>query len=362
MRLIRDRWSRRACALQWPLWGAALLLGLLGCSDGRRAVGPDTSRPYGMGFSWFPPRPELALAVQVADLSAQHSDHALILASVPWDSLLSGRPAEALVRANELGLAEYYRSKGLRIVVSIDPTNGLDRGQDAPALVARGRSLSEPEIQRLYRSYVAAVAALLQPDHLGIASETNLVRSLAPPSLYAALRTAANDAAAELGASDPEVRLLVTVQVEVAWGRPAGKYVGVTTDRVDFPFVDALGLSSFPHLGGFDDPDSLPIDYFARLVQDAPLPLLAIEGGWPSDTGSGIASSEAEQGRYVRRQAALLDAADAIAWFQINFTDLEVDHWPAGTRPFARLGLVDVTLRPKPALSEWDAILARPRR
>jgi hypothetical protein len=134
----------------------------------------------------------------VADLAALHSDHALILASVPWDSLLDGRTAGDLVRANELGLADCYRAKGLRVVVSIDPTNGLDRSQDAPALVARGRSLAEPQVQVLYRSYTVAVATLLQPDYLGIASETNLVRELAPSALYEALRAAANAAAAHV--------------------------------------------------------------------------------------------------------------------------------------------------------------------
>ena len=125
----RTRISRRDAAL-----ALCATLGL-GCSDGgssQPAPAP-APRTYAMGFSWFPPRPDLALALRVADLAAMHSDAALILTSVPWDALLDGQSADAVVRGNVLGLAAHYRGLGLPIVVSIDPSNGLDRASDAPA-------------------------------------------------------------------------------------------------------------------------------------------------------------------------------------------------------------------------------------
>ena len=84
-----------------------------------------------------------------------------------------------------------------------------------------------------------------------------------------------------------------------------------------------------------------------------------LEGGWPS-TGA-FASSPDEQRRYIERQARLLDAAGALAWFQITFTDLDVATLGPGIAPFAALGLVDTSLQPKAALSAWDAVFARPR-
>ena len=358
----RTRISRRDAAL-----ALCATLGL-GCSDGGSSQPAPTPAPtpaprtYAMGFSWFPPRPDLALALQVADLAAMHSDAALILTSVPWDALLDGQSADAVVRGNVLGLAAHYRGLGLPIVVSIDPSNGLDRASDAPALVARARSLAEPAIQQLYRAYVVAVDALLQPNILSIASETNLVRSVARAPLYAGLVQGARDAVADLRAAGSRTDLIVTVQVEAAWGRaqPGGTFIGVDRDRTDFPFIGAFGLSSFPHLAGFTDPDQLPLDHYTRLVVAAPLPLLVIEGGWPSDAASGIVSSPQMQQRYLLRQAQLLDAARAVAWFQINFTDLDETQYP-GTRLFARLGLVDTALAPKPALGDWDAIRSRMR-
>ncbi len=315
-----------------------------------------------MGFSWVPPRPELPLALQVIDAFAPRADWGLILVSPPWTQLLAGADPVALVTGNELGLANYYRGRGLRIVVSIDPTDGLDRASDAPELVAAGRSLAEPPVQVLFRDYCLAMAVLLQPDYLSVASETNLVRAIAPMALYAGVRDAANSAATAIVAAAAAVPLFVTVQVEVAWGLPGSSFVGIDQDRLDFPFVQALGLSSYPFLAGVADPAELPDDYYSRIVAGgAALPLLMIEGGWPSAAIATAVGDPDQQARFMTRNAQLLEAAGAVGWFQISFTDLDVAAWSPGVAPFANLGLVTTTLDPKPALSVWDAQFARPR-
>jgi hypothetical protein len=251
------------------------------------------------------------------------------------------------------------------VIVSVDPTNGLDRSGDAAPLEAAGRSLTEPEIQALYRAYATAMDTLLHPDYLGIASETNLIRAIAPPALYAALVEAANGAATDIQAVDPGARLFTTVQVEVAWGRlGGGGSAGVGQDRGDFSFIEALGLSSYPYLGRYADPDSVPLDYYDRLDATDPIPMMVIEGGWSSVTVSPTQTSPAMQRRYIDRHAAILDRADAVAWFQITFTDIDEAAFglPPGTlTPFAHLGLVDVDLVAKPALEAWDGIFGRPR-
>ena len=317
-----------------------------------------------MGFSGFPPRNDNALAIRSIDLWAQRADAALVWTDPPWAQLLAGQDPEFLVRAIQLGLSDYYRSKGLRIIGSIDATDGLNRAADAPALVAAGRSLREPAIRDLYRRYVGAFVSVIRPEALAVVSETNLVRATAPADLYAALVAAGNAAAAEARARDASVRLFITVQVEVARGAlGGGANAGVARDVADFPFTQALGLSSFPYLGGISDPSTLPLDYYT--LPGAPaLPRLVIEGGWPSANGPGFASSPEVQRRYIERHAQILDAARATHWFQITFTDLDVGAiapGPGSSLPlFASLGLVDVNLQPKPALSAWDAVFARP--
>jgi len=345
-----------------------LIAGIVaGCGGDKNPTKPPANaRTYIMGFSSFPPRPTIPLVLQTIDLFALRSDAALIVTEPPWDSLLAGRPPDSLILNNQVGLANVFRGKNLRLVVSIDPTNGLDRSSDSAPLVAAGRSLTEPAIQALYRAYVTAMDTLIHPDYLSVASETNLIRAAAPASLYSAVVQVGNDAAADVRARDAKVRLFSTIQVEVAWGRlgGAGPYVGIATDRADFPFAQVLGLSSYPYLAGFTDPDSLPSDYYSRLIESQPLPEMVIEGGWSSDSTTSPDWTVEKQRRYIAREAELLDRAAAIGWFQITFTDLDsaAFGFPPSAAPFTSLGLVDLNLAAKPALAEWDAVHARPRR
>jgi len=367
-RFARERFGHRSSlATGFEFAKLTLWLGLFllaGCSGSDKPAAPATPRTYRMGFSSIPPRPELALLVQTIDAWTPHADMALILTEPPWDSLLAGRSPDSLIRGNQLGLANYFRAKGLRVVASIDPTNGLDRSADSAPLVAAGHSLTEPAIQALFKNYAVAMDTLVHPDYLGIGSETNLVRLAAPPALYAAEVSAANSAATAIHAVDPAAKLFTTVQCEVAWGMlggsGSGSYVGVSQDRADFPFNAMLGLSSYPYLGGFAEPEDVPIDYYSRLVEGAPLPEMVIEGGWTSQSLGGIVSSPDKQRRYIVRQIQLLDRAQAIGVFQITFTDLDLAYWPAGVAPFAYLGLVDAHFAAKPALSEWDHAFHRP--
>ena len=342
----------------------ALLLAA-GCAkhhDTPFAAGP--TRPYRMGFSAIPPRADFPTQLATLALMKSRCDAALMLSEAPWDSLLAGVRADSIVIRNQVGLADWYRSHGLHIVVSLDPTNGLDRSADSAPLVAHGRSLTEASIRQLYRNYAVALDTLVHPDWFSVGSETNLVRAIAPPSLYDAMKVNAQAAADTLAIVDHAVRIFTTVQVEVAWGRlvPAGSYVGIAQDLADFPFTAGLGLSSYPYLGGWADPDSLPADYFSRLTAGTGKPALMIEGGWSSTTVSNTTTSPEMQRRYIAREARLLEAAGAVAWFQITFTDLDLAFWPAGITPFAYLGLVDKDLVAKPALSAWDAEFAKTRR
>jgi hypothetical protein len=283
----------------------------------------------------------------------------------PWDTLLAGYPADSAVIRLHQGLADYFKGSGRALVVMIDLTNGLDRSADHPALVAKGRSLTEPAVQQLYRAFAVAMDTLLRPDYLGLAPETNLIRAAAPPALYAAVRQAANDAAADVRARDATVRLYVSVQVETAWGRlPPGPYQGVAADLADFPFMQAMGLSSYPYLGGFAEPEDVPPDYYARVAQGSGLAPMVVEGGWTSASVGGVSSTPLEQARWIDRQMRLLDEARALFVFQLTFTDLDltgVPLPPGSILPlFAALGLVDANLVPKPALARWDAAFARP--
>ncbi|HJQ67113.1 MAG TPA: hypothetical protein VJ816_12080 [Gemmatimonadales bacterium] len=334
----------------------------LACDGSTGPSGPP--RTFRMGFSAIPPRFDQAVLLQSLNLwTSSHADAAIMHISVPWAALLSGIPAPQEVAGNELGLANFYRGKQLMLVVMIDVTNGLDRSAEDPTLDSAGRSITDTAIQRMYREYVVAFDSIVHPDYLGLAAETNLIRLAAPDSVYQAVVAMTNAAAASINARSGAPPLFVSVQVEVVWGRlVGGSYAGIAQDLSDFPFVEAIGLSSYPYLGGFALPESIPLDYYARVLAGTGLPSLVVEGGWTSVSLGAFVSSPATQARYLIRQAQLLDSAHAIGLFQLTFADLDLSAFPGppgSLTPFAHLGVVDSALGRKPALASWDSILAR---
>lgn len=342
---------------------------LIACSSGA-APRTTAARSYRLGFSALPPRPTTESVLATVEAWRAHADVALMSLTPPWKAMLADTNAAFLVRRDVAQLAGLYRSHGLPIIVEIDATDGLARDREAPELVALGRSITEPAVQAAYREYLLAVDSIVRPEYLGLAMETNLIRALAPQAVYTALRVMVNDGATALAAQHSTARRFVSVQVETAWGRlpSTGSFVGIETDRADFPFIEAIGLSSYPYLGGFAEPEDVPLDYYSRLIAPGTtaLPMLVVEGGWSSASAGTVTSSPDKQARYIRRQMAIADSGHLVAVTQLTFTDIDlgsVSLPPGSIVPlFANNGLVDIDLHPKPALAEWDHALARPFR
>ena len=337
---------------------------------GDQGPAPPT-RAFRMGFSAFPPRFDNPDSVLPAiDFWIPHADAALFHVSPPWAAMIAGYDPAMAVDTVQVGLANYFRSHGLELVFTVDATDGLNRAAEAPELVTAGRSVTDTAIQRLYREWVFAVADKVRPAYLGLVAETNLIRAIAPDSVYQALVVMANAVAAQIDAAGIPTRLYVSIQVETAWGRlagPAGPYVGIAQDLTDFPFVTAIGLSSYAYLGGYADPEDVPANYYSRIVSGTTLPVLVVEGGWPSITVGSVVSSPAEQTRFIRRQVALLQGMNARGLFQITFYDIDLTGFPPQPSGspiglFTHLGLADSAMNPKPALVVWDSARALPLR
>lgn len=339
---------------------------LAACSTDGTGPGSPPTRPFRMGFSAMPPKLDQAVAVQAIQLWIERADIAIVHEELPWTDLVAGVPPDSILAREKDGLIGFFRAKGLSLVFIADPDDGLSRGEDAPRLRQLGRSLTEPAIQRLFRDYVVAFVRRYHPEYVGLAAETNLIRVLAPAPLYGAVVAVANAAAADLAGVSPRPVRFVSVQVETAWGKlPAGGYRGVEQDFADFPFAEALGLSSYPYFV-WADPADLPADYYRRLLGGRTLPVLVVEGGWASGSFPGVATSPAAQARYLARQSELLTAAGAIGWLQLAPTDFDLPSFPADVRaqiaPFSTLGVVDAQLAAKPALAVWDSVFRLPRR
>jgi hypothetical protein len=317
-----------------------------------------------MGFANSAPRfDDFDLIIQTLNMWSTRADAAIVNTEVPWDSLYAGVPVVDYVVRHYSGLVSFYRSKQFELWVYIDPQNGLDRAADAEALQLLGKSIADADVQALYRRFVVVMDSVLQPEHLGLALETNLIRTAAPPANYQGVKKAANDVAAELFAKGTSAKLSVSVQVDVAWGYGSGTYEGIGQDLADFPFLEELGLSSYPYFA-IDDPSQLPANYYSRLAEDADLPVFVSESGWTSGSVTtptiSFTSTPQVQEQYIRHQKLLLDETKAIAWFQLTFTDIDITSLPPPVPEnlgyFIYLGMVDITLQAKPALAAWDDI------
>jgi hypothetical protein len=349
---------------------AAVLGAMLFASACSTAAEPPVaqSRSYRMGFSSISPVPTVQSVLATIGAWAPYADVALVTQTVPWRALAADTTPSLLIRRDLYELVALYRQRALPVIIQLDVTDGLAREREAPELVALGRSITEPAIQTAYREYALAIDSILAPEYLGLAMEVNLVRAIAPAAVYDAVVALTNRAAQDLSLQSSEARLFVSFQVETAWGRLGGNgsYVGIEAERADFPFIHVAGLSSYPFLGGFDDPDDVPLDYFARVTAEARVPALIVEGGWSSASVPGVVSSADRQARWIRRQMRLADQAELLAVTQITFTDLDLSAYPVPAGSilplFAHLGLVDVALQPKPALAEWQRTFARPLR
>ncbi len=348
---------------------AFVIFGFAACGGGGNApaVAPPTNtttRAWKLGFSPNPPRPTVTAVIDGIDRWSLRAEIAAIHEELPWRDLLSGMSPDAILDRDKVQLVNYLRGKGLAVYFMADLTDGLSRADEAPQLRALGRSISEPAVQQVYRNYLLAVERKLHPEFIGLAAETNLIRALARPAVYAGVVRAANDAAADLRNAGSQATLLFSIQVETAWGRFGANtgYVGVERDFSDFPFAQLLGLSSYPYFA-FTQPEDMPSDYFRRVLGGRNLPVMVVEGGWPSVAAGSIQSTPELQARYITKLGPLLDSVDARGLLQLVYADLDLTTFPpplpANLPLFANIGLTDTNFNAKPALAAWDALHAR---
>ncbi len=302
--------------------------------------------------------------LQGLNLMRGRAEFVVMQEHLAWGELLAGVAPATLVERDLAPLADYIRGLGLEVVMLLELTDGMSRGQEPAALAATGRSLTEPSVQQAYAAFAVAVCQRIRPASLGLATETNAVRLLAAPALYQAVVQAAGAAAAAVRAADSARELMISAQVEVAWGLMPGQaaFQGITRDLADFAFAQLIGLSSYPFYG-HAVPEDIPLDYYSRLLSGNARPAMVVEGGWPSIGRAGLVTSAAMQRRYLERQALLLDNISARGVAQLLLADLDLTNSTpevaAAMALFASMGVLDSTFRQKPAAAAWDLQFSR---
>ncbi len=353
-----------------------LLLAMAGgCGDAARQQTPVTPsspepRSFSMGWAPTPPQPTVESLIETANAMAPVSEMAIVQRPVPWARLFAGETLASLV-AGEVSLAQFLRGLNLEIVWLVDPLDGLNRTRETPELVAAGRSILEPAIRSLHEQWVLEIARQIQPLYLGLGSEINTLGAHGDPTLYAELVNLVNTLTPQIHMIDPAIRVFVSFQMEDAWQLPPFPPSSVDHFTLISDFqIDALGLSSYP-VFTFNIPADMPDTYFARFAAATTLPLILVEGGWSSGSGPGFQGTLQEQVQFFSRFEQFLDGVQADLWVMLLFADIDVAALAAaaGLSPedaatlanFAEMGIVDQTLTPKPAFTEWQRIFARPR-
>jgi len=331
------------------------------------------ARPYRMGWFLVPPKPSVESILEAFPLAARHGDAVLLQREVPWSRILAGDPMETILEQDYDGLIAYLRGLGLHVSILVDPLDGLDRTRESNETRAAGRTLNEPELRALHEQWVELLAARYRPDYFGLASEINSLAARGDPVLYANIRDMANRLAPRIRAAAPNTRVFVSFQVDEAWGRPPIPPSPVDQFALSREFdIDVLGLSSYPSFF-FEDPETIPGDYFRRLQVASGKPVIMAEGGWSSDPlGTGETNATlARQRAYYERFFELMDSVQPELIILLLYADMDMDAWLAaaapgtntqGLRPFSRMGLVSAAFLPKPSLAVWDARFNLPYR
>jgi hypothetical protein len=346
---------------------AAVLLSSALCAAARL---PAQSRPFAMGFAFTPPVLTQEAAVALIPEIARRGEYTIIQREVPWTRILGGISMET-VYAEEYGaLVDYLRAEGLRIVLLVDPLDGLNRMKEAEETVRNGRTLLDPRLREMHERWVKLLVQRMRPQYVGLASEINTLAAHGRRVLYERIRDMCNTLAPELRRLSPGTKVFVSFQVDDAWGLPPFPRSPVDQFKLLHDFdIDVLGLSSYP-VFTFHDPSEIPGDYYLRLAAESGKPVIQVEGGWGSapSTMASDRGSPQQQAAYLQRLFELLEGVKAELVVSLTYSDLDLAdpswHLPRDRMAilgnFASMGIVDTSLKPKPAFAIWEEQRKRP--
>lgn len=327
-----------------------------------------------MGFGFTPPVPSVEAVIDIIPRIAAVSEYTIIQREVPWTRIRAGDSIGTILDDEWDELVAFLTgANGLRPVILIDPLNGLDRTEESNEARKNGVTLLDAGDRAIHEAFVLEVARRYQPDYLGLASEINTLAAHGDAALYAAIRDMINGLVPRLRDASPRSRLFVSYQVDDAWGL-TGLPSAVDQFALvhDFASTDVVGLSSYP-VFFWDRPEDIPDDYYRRFAEESGKPLIQVEGGWSSERTAWMApsreASPGAQARYFATLFRLLDAVEAELLVLLLYSDLDLSHpgWGLsdedreGLLNFARMGIVDTNLSPKPAYEAWEQAFARPR-
>jgi hypothetical protein len=357
----------------WLALAAALSMGtiLLGCTrDGAATANRVTAdatadpnaqpRSFQLGVSALPVEPTEKAYAEAFKLAGELGEVILIQRAPAWADFLPGgsiSPRTERLTRLERDLA---RQHGLKLLLAVDPTVPLDRGQLAglPENLA-GSDFSDREVRAAFIAYTKYLALNYKPAYMAIGVEVDLYYTRRGDAAFRNFLSAYFEAYDAVKEVSPETQVFPTFQYENLLGILArGQARQALWDLVERfqPKLDMLVVSSFPRFA-FPSLQDVPNTYYDELATKTNKPVAFISVGWASEEG-GLESS-ATQVAFLYRviTAAERMKSPFVIWF------LARDPEPAAKDslgPLATMGLYDDFGAPKSVLRVWRSYLSRP--
>ena len=352
-----------------------LLVGFIS-GDVVAQISGNGNRPFYMGFTRWPPEATIQGIQTVDNFIAKHADLVSLHLDngIPWQESLQNKPYSLDV-VNRL---KYRPPAGYKFYVAISPLNmfrdkmagywGEKDNQPLPD-IWNNLALDNPQVIKAYANYALRVVEATKPDYFVFGVEVNELISNTPsmwPS-YVALHKATYLA---LKARHPKLPVFTSFNV-LHWKGIADKSNKDLQDRLIseiIPYVDAIGLSYYPFMS-YATPDPLPEDYLAFATQFGK-PVAMTETGFTSANVMvkilPLFGSEKKQKNYydyIFRTAKRDKHLFIITFCTTDFEKL-AEALPDPLDDFAGIwkytGLQTSSLKPKPALATWNAMLSAP--
>lgn len=320
-------------------------------------------RSYQLGFTATPAELTDESYAAAFDLAARYGEAVVVSRAPRWAAFLPGIAESADVIASTVSEREAAATRGLTLVVALDPFDSADRGRLAALPPGyEGRDLSDTALRQAFIAEARYVAANERPAYLSLGTEINSTFER-DPTAYRQFTAVYRDAYRSVKEVSPGTRVFVTFQYEellgeIPWLPP---HVARWELLDDFAGrLDLFALSSFPSFA-FAVARKLPPDYYLQIGARTDAPIAFLPVGFASAPGrDGVNSSTApEQRRFLER---LLGDADAL--------EVELLVWYLGRDPasevappadlLATTGLRDAADVPKEAWAIWERTANRP--
>ncbi len=255
-----------------------------------------------------------------ADLIAHH-----IAVGVPWPEALKGQPYHPNVE-HELTFRLLQRKAGQKLFLYMSPLNidgemagywGEYENMERPGKW-KNRDLDDPETVIAYTNFCRDLIGRFQPDYFAYVVEANLL-AFYHPSKWKSFVRFAKQVYQTIKSENPTLPVFVSLQIDFFWIDQAAQARAIS--RI-LPYSDYVAVSAYPYFFGFEDPATLPGDFFSRVHDMAPeKPFAVAETGFTAqdvDTlGQHIDGTSRRQKRYLKlllKQCLLLDA-EFLVWF-----------------------------------------------